>query len=363
MKKIILLLSLLLATQNLFSQISTQISCIQPTSVQFQQEYNSVNNQPTDQSKLNLITLWLKGKCLQVEQAELLATLFYDDSYRYSFCTMVYSSLLNKQDYFTLFDSFHSLSYAFRFYDFVNQASSAVIVTPPPPPPPPTLSFPSYNYPSIANYSGYAGCNLPLSDNDFTALVTPLAQTSGEVARQTAINQFAQNNCISMSQLMMLSTFLNLEINRSAFLKANFIKVYDLGNYGSAGQVFTSANYKTDWNTWAAAQLAALSTPPPPPPCSVSESDMTSIMSSINKASFSSTKLSTAKQVVSAKKCFTVAQLKKLVALMSFSSDKLELTKYSYDFCSDKSNYYQMNDVLEFESDKTALDTFLKSKQ
>ena len=89
---------------------------------------------------------------------------------------------------------------------------------------------------------------------------------------------------------------------------------------------------------------------------------MHDITGSISKLSFSSTKLSTAKQIISAKKCFTTRQIKELVKLMTFEGDKLDLAKYAYDYCVDTNNYFLVNDVFDFDSSKTELSNYVQGK-
>ena len=89
---------------------------------------------------------------------------------------------------------------------------------------------------------------------------------------------------------------------------------------------------------------------------------MTDIKNTINNSSFDNTKITLGKQVIAAKKCFTVGQIKEILGLYSFESSKLEVAKYAYDYCSDKSNYYQVNDVFSFSSSKDDLTKYLLGK-
>ncbi|HAP00639.1 MAG TPA: hypothetical protein DCQ93_01825 [Bacteroidetes bacterium] len=363
MKKIIFvwLFTFELVTGFIVSKSKAQ-NCIPVTNLEFMTEMKVLNGQTTDQLKLNNLNLWLRGKCVQSGQAKSIALLFQSDDMRLQYCYAAYSALSDKENYYALFDAFNALSYAFLFYDFVNENIAETNTVPIPDS---VKLFPDLNYPSPVSYKGMTGCNLPMSDNDFNLLVKPVVDAQGDVNRATAATQFVQSNCVSMAQLMMLSTLIQLDLNRQKFMKQNFTKCYDMENYPAAAQVFSTQSYRDDWNAFAAATIKSLLPPPPPPVivCTVSEQDMNAIITQLNNQSFASTKVSTAKTILAAKKCFTVSQIKSIVKTMSFENDKLDVAKYAYDYCIDKQNYYQLSDVFDFSSSTTDLMNFLKGKQ
>lgn len=351
------LLSLLFLSFNSFAQ--NCVNAVSNDEVQIQ--YKKLSAQPTDQLKLNYLNSWMRGRCVMSDQAYLLASMFNDDNARLQFAISAYPIIYDKQNYYAVFDAFNSLSYAFRFYDFVN---SNIIEYNEPPPPAPVEIFPDLNYPSSVGYKGLIACDLPMSDNDFNVLVKPIVDAIGDVNRGTTASTFMQANCISMAQFMMLSTLIQLDMNRMKFLKQNFTHCYDLQNYSFAAQLFTTQNYKDDWNLFADATIKSLLPPPPPPVpvCFVSDNDMNEIIASISKQSFASTRLSSAKQILSAKKCFTINQIKQIIALLDFDSDKLDVAKYAFDYCTEQKNYYLMTDVFGFESSGSELLEYIKGK-
>lgn len=325
-------------------------------------QYKKTSTQPTDQLKLNYLNTWLRGRCLMSDNAYLLASVFYDDGMRLQFAYSAYPNIYDKHNYYSLFDAFNSLSYAFRFYDFVN---GNIVENLAPPPPAPIKLFPDLNYPSPVGYKGVSGCILPMSDNDFMVLITTIVEQQGDVNRINTGTQFIQSNCVSMAQLMRLSTLIQLDMNRMKFLKQNLALCYDIQNFSFAEQVFSTQVYKNDWNAYGDATVKSLLPPPVPitPVCVVTDSDMNSIVTNIKNLSFSSTKISTAKQIIQSKKCFTVIQMKSIVSLMDFEGDKLDVAKFGYDYTIDKQNYYQMTDVFDFDSSSNDLLAFLKTKR
>ncbi len=167
---------------------------------------------------------------------------------------------------------------------------------------------------------------------------------------------------ISMAQVMRIVLSFGLESNRLLFLKDNFMRIYDLENYTYARDVFTHEPYRNDWLSFASASLSQFN-PPPVSPCEVGPAEFEQAVAAIAKENSSNTRLIVAKQVISAKKCLWVNQIKEIMAQMSFESVKLEIAKYAYDYCRDTENYFMLNDALSFSSSKTDLINFVNGKK
>ena len=81
---------------------------------------------------------------------------------------------------------------------------------------------------------------------------------------------------------------------------------------------------------------------------------------SVNNKSFDSDKMIIAKQIISAN-CMLTNQVKQIVELFDFESDKLKFAKYAYSYTFDIENYYQVNDVFSFSSSIKELDQHINS--
>lgn len=84
------------------------------------------------------------------------------------------------------------------------------------------------------------------------------------------------------------------------------------------------------------------------------------LRSAVNNESFSDDQLRVAKHAARSKH-MSVAQIKQIAELFSFSSEKLEFTKAAYRNCVDKSNYYEVMEVFTFSSDKRKLSEFIEA--
>jgi hypothetical protein len=92
------------------------------------------------------------------------------------------------------------------------------------------------------------------------------------------------------------------------------------------------------------------------------KSTFQSALSSIKGQSFSDSQLSQAKQITTSNKCFTASQIKSITEIFSFEDAKLEYAKFAYDYCLDRNNYWQINEVFNFSSTTEELNNFVKNK-
>lgn len=94
----------------------------------------------------------------------------------------------------------------------------------------------------------------------------------------------------------------------------------------------------------------------------MSNDDFDKLKKSIEGQSFSSTQKSVLKQGVK-DKCLTVAQVRQLIKIFSFESDKLEMAKFLYDQTGDKGNYFQVNDEFGFSSSVRDLNKYIEGRK
>lgn len=91
------------------------------------------------------------------------------------------------------------------------------------------------------------------------------------------------------------------------------------------------------------------------------QASFASAKKSIEDKGFDDTRLTLAKQVVKSN-CMSSAQIKQVMEVFGFEETKLEFAKYAYDYCTDKNNYYMINDAFSFSTSIDDLNTYLESK-
>ncbi len=97
-------------------------------------------------------------------------------------------------------------------------------------------------------------------------------------------------------------------------------------------------------------------------PRPMSPGDFENAKRSIASKDFSDSKLRMAKQVVESN-CLLCSQVKQLMELFDYESDKLELAKFAFGYTLDTGNYYQLNDAFEYESSIEELDDYIHQHQ
>jgi hypothetical protein len=81
----------------------------------------------------------------------------------------------------------------------------------------------------------------------------------------------------------------------------------------------------------------------------------------IEEESFDSNKLTKAKNYIS-KTSLSAAQIAEIMGKLSFDSGKLDWSKYAYQFCYDKQNYFMLESVFSFKSSYNDLEKFIKGQ-
>jgi hypothetical protein len=141
-------------------------------------------------------------------------------------------------------------------------------------------------------------------------------------------------------------------------------RAYDYFNFVDRGH-----NRPSYWSQYPMQPVVPVQPAQPPvvipqqPVCMVSEQEMQEVRSSIKGMNFDGSMLEQAKMLLRTKKCFTTDQIISIVKLFSFSGSQVEVSKFAYDFCVDKDNYFRIIDILTFDGDKKAVRDHINSRQ
>ena len=124
-------------------------------------------------------------------------------------------------------------------------------------------------------------------------------------------------------------------------------------NYGTTGT--------TNYNTNDTRTHGTGGTSSPNGYCYMSDTDFAALKKSIQAEGFSDDQLRVA-NTAAKNKCLSVAQIKEIMGLFSFSSEQLAFAKTAYDNCTNKSDYYQVMEVFSFSSDKEELERYINGR-
>jgi len=99
----------------------------------------------------------------------------------------------------------------------------------------------------------------------------------------------------------------------------------------------------------------------PPQPVCMPQHDFNKAFTVIQGERFEDSKLKTAKQIAS-NNFLCVAQIVQICRLFSFEQTKLDFAKFAYQYCVDKNNYFQLNEVFTHTSSKDELRKYIERR-
>jgi hypothetical protein len=94
----------------------------------------------------------------------------------------------------------------------------------------------------------------------------------------------------------------------------------------------------------------------------MSAGEFRQVSDQIRKEWFDANRMTSVKTIID-KNNFTAKQIKELMCLFTFESNRLEVAKYAYRKTLDKENYYKLNDALTFNSSKDELARFIRESR
>jgi hypothetical protein len=127
---------------------------------------------------------------------------------------------------------------------------------------------------------------------------------------------------------------------------------------GWDGNTQTNTSNSTNNGGWENTSTSSNSTPSYATDCEVQ--NINSILNAIENESFKSDKMMVAKQATK-NKCLSVNQIKQLMDKFTFDDGKLEFAKLAYSKCSNKDDYYMLNETFSFSSSKSELNEYISN--
>lgn len=89
--------------------------------------------------------------------------------------------------------------------------------------------------------------------------------------------------------------------------------------------------------------------------------DFSSALATVKKQNFDDTRLKTAKQIVSAN-CLKPEQIVQIANVFGFEESKLDFAKFAYDYCTERQNYFKINNIFSFSTSVDDLTEYIQSR-
>jgi hypothetical protein len=262
---------------------------------------------------------------------------------------------------------------------------------------------PHYQPPPGNRYGGKIGCSQPATAQSVQRQLAKLHNMRNEATKIAQARKAIQRLCLLSIDVRALMETLTYERDRFKLAKFAYDYVYDVENFHLVFEAFSGRHYPQELQRYIQQhrpvgvqphpprqgppqQGPPQQGPPPqqppaqgppnqqPPPqpnpmpgyngpvgCelpSLNSGELGRALESIRSKSFSSTQLTVAKQVIS-NNCLRTSQVRQIISIFSFESDKLKLAKFAYPYTYDQGNYYRINDVFSFESSVEELAAFI----
>jgi Domain of unknown function (DUF4476) len=302
-----------------------------------------------------------QSNCYTSLQAKDIIQLYLQDVHKTEIAKLIYSNVIDKHNFFTIYEVYTNAPALASLAQFVSnytlqQTAGASIV------------FDKSNV-LLPEYDRYTGIKIenqqPLTTNAFAQLLISINNTNPYIQLQNAITTDPAKY-YSVAQVMEIAMLFQNEEMRLNVLQHYVTQSIDIFNYPFALQLLnTLANkniyqqsiysYLKNNGTGSSSNNGSFS-------CRniITDAEAVNIKNSLEKIKFASTKSKQYKAVLR-NKCLTTSQIKMLVLLFN-NTERLDLVKYSYDYCSDAQNYYKLSDVLIYDTDIEAFSNFLLSK-
>ena len=89
--------------------------------------------------------------------------------------------------------------------------------------------------------------------------------------------------------------------------------------------------------------------------------DFNSALATVKNQKFDDTRLKTAKQITEAN-CLSAAQIVKIAEIFGFEESKLDYAKFAYTHCTERENYFKLNNIFNFSSSVDELTAYIQNQ-
>ncbi len=295
--------------------------------------------------KLNKTISFLNNNEMYVSELIDICNFFTREKIKYKICLNAYSKIIDKKNFFEVYDVFNSFSYAIKLYHKTQGNNLNVQVE---------ITYPNYTDYGVVNNN----CNQPMTNHQFKKLINNMRSSSNLIE----LKQIIRNRCFSTKQIMLLGERLNSDNNRYDFFTHAFNYTADISNYYYTKQLISDRKQKEDLDYFINEKIDFSQNQTQNNNCDITPRKFNYILKVIKDEPFSKAKLKLAKQLI-IDNCVNLKQFRAIVNEFSFDNDKLNLLKYSFDYVKRQKSYYTLRNVLKFNSSKKKFDLFLLSKK
>ena len=300
----------------------------------FNSLYDSIQLQWPVSTQMNSLTNAFNNTSnyFSTNQASQLIQVVIAESNRLQLAKLSYRSITDKSNFYRVYDLLNTQTSKNELQDYVN----------------------SYNEP---------GTNAAMSDADFNNLYETIKQQRPAGTQINSItNAFNNvNNYFNSHQASSLIQLITGENNRLQLAKLSYRSITDRNNFYQVAELLYTQSAKDELAAYVKNYGTGNNTGSNPKVV-MSDADFNSLYQDIQLQFFPGQKMTSLTDAFNNPGYyFTCAQAKKLIALVSLESNRLQLAKLSYRTIVDRNNFSQLYDLLTTQSNKNELDAYIKA--
>jgi Domain of unknown function (DUF4476) len=339
-------------------------NCTQPVSSDvFTNLKNQVQQQVSNVQALQRGREIARNNCFSAAQAKELLLLYFQDVHKTEIGKLIYANVADKNnfsqvyDYYTSAPALAALVRHVQDVDELQQSNQPGLN--------PVVDRQQVVFPAFETYTGRRITNQqPMTMAQFAQFKNSIMHQNMYVQLQKALTP-DRTRFFSLSQVMDIALLFNEENQRLSVLQHYVPQTCDIDHYPFALQLLTTLANKNSYVQNVQYLIGNSNNNPRPGNNTgclnpATDAEFAAIKSNLERIRVSSTRTKQYRAIVK-NKCLSVVQIRALMQLFS-AIDRLELLKYSYDYCSDLQNYYTLSDVLSFSSEIEAFSAFLSGK-
>lgn len=208
-----------------------------------------------------------------------------------------------------------------------------------------------------------------MTEASFRQLYQEMNNQWGQAAKMTKAREVFNNSSyyFTTAQARQLILLLNSEANRLELAKLSYDNVVDRENFTQLYDVLNRQASRNELDTYVRNNSYRYNDPYSSNPTNtyrtpMSDASFTTLYNNIRKKWLPGAKMSAAADAFNlSTNYFTTAQARKIIALVSSESNRLELAKLSYDNITDPANFRQLYDLLNSQASRDELDNYIRT--
>lgn len=361
----------LIFSTTLFAQNQSK-RCTNPLSdYAFGQKFSTIQYQANEASKLKAAIDMVRINCVTSSQVARIAATFASDQSRIAFVKEAYINTYNRGRFHQVYATFRRFKNVAKAHEHImiwrrtnsignngdtsdDQRNTGYQSS---------ISFPNWNYPTVAGYTGAKKGDMYPSQSQFMKYAEEIYQKGNQINKYSKAWQIVTNHTFTTAQVMKLASLIQKDDYRLALLKGAFNRIYDVGNYPSARVVLSTLKYQQEFDRFLAGTPKGLPAPAEVS-CLVDGNDFNTMNAQIKKEWVGRKKFSLIQSIFKTKgKCYSIDQLKNIAKQFSFASDKMKYVKWARSYAHKKQDYYQMADAFSSPFDKRKFTDWLKGQK